>query len=234
MTSSPPGFSELEFDLPAALLDRLVAVFDGMQAAPLSGETLIQIPDEQGVYLLLHRGKIAYVGKTDGEAGLRARLARHSKRVQHRSNLNPADVSFKAIRIFVFTVVDLETQLIKKFHGAEWNNSGFGSNDPGRERDTTKLKEDGFDAQFPIDIDLALDVSLPSTTSTAAAILTTLKSYLPYVLRIGQNSELKTVSVPPYQGPLTTRAILVELFNKLPSGWQATALAGRVIMYKEN
>ena len=31
-----------------------------------------------------------------------------------------------------------------------WNHSGFGSNDPGQQRDTTTYKQDHFDTQHPI------------------------------------------------------------------------------------
>lgn len=155
------GFREFEFDLPSALLRRLVQVFGEMDSAALAHDVVKEIPDEQGVYLLLHKGIPVYVGKTDGEAGLRRRLNRHCTSVRHRKSLDPNEVHFKAIRIYVFTVVDLETELIREFKGADWNNSGFGSNDPGRERDTTKLKADGFDAKFPVDIDYPLDIVLP-------------------------------------------------------------------------
>src|SRR5207249_1811515 len=97
----------------------------------------------------------------------------------------PARVSFKAVRIYVFTAIDLETQLIAHYGGlarVPWNGSGFGSNDPGRQRDTTEYKATHFDAMFPIDIDRPLTISIP-LTGTAASILTTLKNSLPYTFR---------------------------------------------------
>lgn len=228
------GFRDFEFDLPTALLDRLVQLFASMDAAPLRVDVVQGIPEQQGVYLLHHHGKPVYVGKTDGESGLRSRLTRHCKRILHRRELNPDDVTFKAIRIYVFTVVDLETQLIRKFNDAEWNNSGFGSNDPGRERDTTKLKEDGFDAQFPIDIDLPLSIDLPAHDVSASEALAALKLHLPYVLRIGRDAQLRSVRVTVPVEARTTRAILASIVGSLPAGWQVTALAGRVIMYHEH
>lgn len=46
------GFRTFEFDLPAALLDHLVKVLDGMESAPLSPDGLSGVPEAQGVYQL--------------------------------------------------------------------------------------------------------------------------------------------------------------------------------------
>lgn len=180
------GYRDFEFDLPSALLTRLVQIFDEMAAAPLDTTMIAGVPDQaQGLYQLFFDDTLAYIGKTDAEAGLGRRLGRHREKIQHRHNLDPARVSFKAVRVYVFTAVDLETQLINHYGGlgrVHWNGSGFGSNDPGRERDTTKFKDNHFDALYPIDIDCALAVDLPATGS-AATILSTLKAILPYTLR---------------------------------------------------
>ena len=103
-----PGYVEFEFDLPEALLTRLINVFDGVESATLSKGNVDSIPEAQGVYQLFLDRSLVYVGKTDAEAGLRKRLERHALKVQHRRNLAPEQVSFKAVRIYVFTAVDLE------------------------------------------------------------------------------------------------------------------------------
>jgi hypothetical protein len=46
------GYVDFEFDLPEALLSRLVQVLDETEAAPLSKEFLEKVPEEQGVYQL--------------------------------------------------------------------------------------------------------------------------------------------------------------------------------------
>src|SRR4051812_27375677 len=117
-----------------------------MTGATLLPENVGQLPEAQGVYQLSLDGVVVYIGKTDADAGLKNRLTRHSYSIQQRSNLDPSHVTFKAVRVYVFTAMDLETQLIRHYGGASWNSSGFGSNDPGRNRDHTKLKHDGFDA----------------------------------------------------------------------------------------
>ena len=232
------GYKEFEFNLPDALLTSLVRVFAEMDSAPLTMGNAASIPDEQGIYQLILNGEIVYIGKTDGDAGLRSRLTRHAYTVQHRKNLVPEHVLFKAVRVFVFTAVDLETQLIRHY-GAQrrvpWNNSGFGSNDPGRNRDDTALNPQSFDAHYPIDIDFVLPPITARAPLTVASVLTALSEALPYTLRYERgNAELTTSSTALPAAAYTVRQLLVHLATSLPNGWQATKLAGRVIFYKES
>jgi len=234
-----PGYTEFEFDLPEALLAKLVRVFDDVQAAPLLPDIVREVPEEQGVYqLFLIKDGVAglvYIGKTDAASGLRSRLSRHATKILHRVGLRPEDVLFKAVRVYVFTAVDLETQLIDHYGGTakvSWNGSGFGSNDPGRERDTTTYKVDHFDAQFPIDMNLPISFDLP-TTGTAAETLRILKRHLPYLVRfqlLRKNSrsahddlEHTTISLDPTK-PFTPESIIAQTVEQLPVGWHATRL----------
>lgn len=238
------GYWEFEFDLPGALLSHLIAVLDGMQAARLTAESLDAIPDAQGVYQIYLDDELVYIGKTDAAAGLRSRLRRHNNKIQHRTTLNPDRVSFKAVRIFVFTAIDLETQLIAHYGGegrVRWNGSGFGANDPGKERDTTRYADDHFDAMYPIDIDRLLPMTLPSESS-AAVVLANLKSSLPYTFRFqaaGPRSrqphpELISTGVKIPEGlAVTARNVLVVVVPQLPHGWQATQLPSHIILYKD-
>jgi hypothetical protein len=237
------GYIEFEFDLPGALLTHLTRIFDEMEAAPLLPENVNNLPEVQGVYQLLLRDSLVYIGKTDAEAGLRKRLERHAYTIQHRRNLDPVEVTFKAVRVFVFTAMDLESQLIKHYSSTSrvpWNNSGFGSNDPGRNRDKTELKLEGFDEQYPVDIDRVINLSLP-TPLTAATAFALLKNTLPYVFRFESSNrrgrsphpDLAATQVTHPAPPYTTREFIKALTRQLPPGWQATALPGRVILYKE-
>jgi hypothetical protein len=234
------GFVEFEFDLPEALLLGLTAKLAEMEGVPLVLANVVDIPEAQGIYMLLHRGNIVYIGKTDAEAGLRKRLERHAWTVQHRRNLLVEDVAFKAVRIFVFTAMDLETQLIRYYSPVPWNNSGFGSNDPGRERDTTNLKPDGFDSSYPIDIDREIFINLPPL-ATAIAVVAALKAVLPYTFRVEGMARGKRLPHPELEGAeisipqqtYSARALISAIVRGLPKGWQATALSGRIIMYRE-
>ena len=237
------GYVEFEFDLPSALLVRLIDVLDGVVPAELNITNLAQMPDEQGVYQLLYKGKIVYIGKTDGDAGLRRRLLRHSKKVVQRQNLDPKDVTFKAVRIFVFTAIDLETELIKHYGGVkniEWNGSGFGSNDPGRERDTSKVGPGHFDYEYPIEIDRLIDFPI-SEGESCFGVLKRLRMDLPFTLRwqtLAKGSrkphiDLEDSTISPIMTPVSVRDLIAHLTKCLPSGWQATAFPGYIILYKE-
>lgn len=240
-----PGYVNFEFNLPEALLARLIQILDGMEPATLEPAHLTDIPDAQGVYQLFLDDRLVYIGKTDADAGLRNRLNRHHLKIQHRIGLDPARVSFKAVRIYVFTAVDLETQLIAHYGGYKtvlWNGSGFGSNDPGKERDTTTYKSNHFDSIFPIDISRPLDIDFPDSGS-AADILALLKSNLPYVFRIENagprsrkfHSDLGETIISGKIGvPHTALRVIEKVVNGLPPGWQAIQLPSHLILYKHD
>lgn len=237
------GYREFEFDLPDALLEQLVRVLTDMEHAPLNVGNLSGVPEAQGVYQLFLDDKLAYIGKTDAEAGLKKRLERHSGKLQHRKGLTPEQVSFKAVRIFVFTAMDLETQLIRHYGagGSPWNNSGFGANDPGRNRDMTVIEAGNFDAMYPIDIDRQLDANFAGQ-HVAAQLVMALKDVLPYTFRFqtqGQRSrkphqELQDAKVTISANAKSAREIITELTKQLPAGWQATAFRSHIILYREH
>jgi len=236
-----PGYREFEFDLPGALLDHLIRALDELELASLDAASLAVVPEAQGIYQLFLDGELVYIGKTDADSGLFRRLTRHSAKVIHRTGLDPARLSFKAIRIFVFTAMDLEAQLIKHYgtvKGTKWNGSGFGSNDPGRNRDNSA--PGNFDREFPIDIDFELEADFSGTRS-AAAVAAQLKAVLPYTFRFQTEPPRSRTSHPDLQntnvtmpaGAMTARRVIQELVRQLPSGWQATALSAVLILYKE-
>lgn len=234
------GYTDFEFDLPDALLTHLIRKLDGLDAAPLTPRHVAEIPDAQGVYQLLLGDEIVYIGKTDAEAGLRKRLERHAFKILHRKNLDPARISFKAVRIFVFTAIDLETQLIRHYAstGTRWNNRGFGANDPGRRRDKTRVKPVNFDALYPIDLDWPLEADFEKAT-TAGEVVAKLKQVLPYTFRYELESgrrpaaDLRETLVSIPASARTAREVLLALVAQLPPGWQATAFLHQVLLYRE-
>jgi len=234
------GYADFEFDLPDALLTHLIRVLDGLETAPLTAARLADIPDAQGVYQLFLDGELVYIGKTDAEAGLRKRLERHAFKIQHRRNLDPGQISFKAVRIFVFTAIDLETQLIKHYArgGTRWNNRGFGANDPGRRRDWTRVRQTNFDAVYPIDLDRDLGQDF-SEAHAASDVVVLLKQLLPYTFRYELGSGrrpaltlMETQVVMPREAK-TARSVIVALVKQLPPGWQATSFLHQIILYRE-
>ncbi|MBM2711061.1 GIY-YIG nuclease family protein [Mesorhizobium caraganae] len=239
------GYSEFELNIPAVLRAELPKYFDDMAASALTEENVrAQIPDgAQGAYLLYLRDALVYIGKTDSKAGFRNRLIRHLNFVQHRRNLDPVDVRFKAVRIFVFSNFDLEAMLIEEYtrhRGARpvWNYSGFGSNDPGRRREGQDPAV--YDLEFPVDIDQEVPFLKPGAQPLLSAMLA-LKDGLPYIFRYDTAGEHwsrghhlmrdRMVTVP--EGRMTTRLALKLFLGALPDGWRATVLPNRVILYPE-
>lgn len=245
------GFAEFEFDLAGALLSQVVDVLDNMESESLTKTLVAPIPSEaQGVYQLFLDDQMVYIGKSDAEAGLSVRLQRHAKKILHRRNLGGKKVSYRAVRISVFAAMDLETQLIKHYKGkglsVAWNNSGFGANDPGRNRETTNKRPLGFDSTYPIDMDIPL--SIKPGSYPVADVLIKLKDMLPYCLRYevaegkagGQAFKTsphpdQVASVVSILKPkMTAREIITETVRVLPPGWQATAFVSHIILYKES
>jgi hypothetical protein len=237
-------FRVLEFNLHDALVIELTSLFEQMSPAELNNGNANAVQDGQGVYQLFYRGELVYVGKTDNEAGLRKRLLRHCGKVRSRLNLDPSEVHFKAVRIYVFTAMDLETALIKHYKRAKkalaWNQSGFGSNDPGRKRDHSELKKGHFDALYPIDLDLEISLE-DETDMSAASLLTLLKDKLAYTVRFQgvtarskrPHPELVSSKVSIDERRTSVRSILLKISTALGKSWQVTALPGHVIIYRE-
>ncbi|BBO24371.1 MAG: hypothetical protein AMXMBFR19_09320 [Chthonomonadaceae bacterium] len=160
------------------------------------------------------------------------------KRISDRPKLQKSRVSFKAVQVLVFTAMDLETALIKHYKRAgqvpSWNGSGFGSNDPGRNREKTNVKPEGFDATFPISIDFETSV-LPPGSYSASQALALVKESLSYTFRYERpHSDLDSSEVTVTETPMTVREILRLLLSSLPAGWQATLFPSHVILYKES
>lgn len=238
-------FKDLEFDLPSALLAQLVDLFGCMKPGPLNEEAVLSVPEGQGVYQLLFNGELVYVGKTDAKDGLRQRLLRHAKKICFRRNLHQSQVTFKAIRVYVFTPMDLEDLLIKHYRECKiplaWNLSGFGSNDPGRKRDHSEIKAIHFDSMYPIDLDCEASISPAEGGSSVAEVLMRLKEQLAYTIRFQNkggksrepHSDLKQAMVQLHSARHSVLSILRQVKKALGEEWQITALPGYVIIYRE-
>lgn len=240
------GYAELEFDLPGALLASILVHLDGMVAADLNVKNAQSVPEQQGVYALYLKDphQLVYIGKTDSELGLNGRLTRHARKIIGRKNITPTDIEFKALRLFVFTAMDLETALIGNFGGVaqvKWNNSGFGSNDPGRKRDTSAYKPGHFDVLYPIDLDQCF-VDFPLGDYPVSEIMQSLKDGLPYTLRFQRPGKSKTKFHVDYEASrisitrpkMTTREVLELCGNSLPAAWHITALPSHIISYRND
>jgi len=236
-----PGFTQFEFALTDALIQQLIICLDNMDVATLTAESLAKLPNEQGVYQLYLDGRLQYVGKTDRDAGLRKRLTKHLNKTNARPNLRGGRVTFKAVQVLVFTAVELEAMLIKHYQALdtgdapmEWQNSGFGSNDPGKRRDETVFEADHFDSLHPI------DTSEPTPFDHAAAdtvgeFLKRVKAELDYTFRFqAKHKDLNDHVVGVDGKAANVEDAIVLALSRLPAGWQAINLPGYVIMYKND
>ena len=247
----PSGYGEFEINVEAVLRAGLPPYFSSITPAPLTLTNVLKLPvGAKGGYILTLDGQDVYAGKTDTRHGFRSRLARHFKTVQHRHNLSADTVSFKAVRIPVFSSFDAEAILIRETRRVNpaalpWNDTGFGSNDPGHRREGQEPAM--FDKQHPIDIDRQLPFNfLRHGHINLRDALLRMKMNLPYTLRYESDLNRKgkpdfraghpdqraaVIVVPPE--PMTTRRFMQMALDVLPSGWMATIFPDRVILYKE-
>lgn len=247
------GYSEFEMDVEGVLREQLPKFFEETALAPLTRECVDMLPERaKGAYMLFHRGVPVYAGKTDARHGFRDRLARHWYTLQHRQNLRIGDIGFKAVRVMVFSNFDVERILIDEIRRQNveylaWNDSGFGSNDPGRNREGQEPAD--FDEDFPIDIGKPLDV-IPAGRQNLLHLLVKVKDELPYLFRYETDikgrkgnkikyvrhtvghAEQRAAMIEIPAGPITMRDFLTIVVNALPN-WQATVLPGRIILYRE-
>lgn len=240
------GYSELEFDLPTALLSAVLDRIETIEPGLLTADAIADMPEEQGIYALYLKNpsRLVYIGKTDSDAGLKHRLNRHARKLIGRQNIRPGDVEFRAVRLFVFTAMDIESALIAHYGGVKsvaWNGSGFGSNDPGKERDTTTYKVDHWDTQYPIALD-ECHVEFELGTHSISDVMRNLKAELPFLLRYerpgkGSNSfhpDFKENTVVFSKKRMSTRKVLEAVMDALPPGWHATAVPSHIIAYKND
>lgn len=231
-----PGYGEYEIVVEEVLRQSLPAAFEKVDEAPLTSDATAKLPiGAKGAYLLFMNGRPVYAGKTDTRHGFQARLRRHALSVQHREHLDPADVTFKTMRIMVFSAFDVEAILIREMRRLDptclgWNNNGFGSNDPGQNRDDGEPSK--FEIEFPIDIDIIL-TNIPVGPIALSAILKEAQNSVSYKFRHGPITGYEQAIVLVPVNP-TMRLILKAIAVSLPGDFQITVFHGRIVMYRQN
>lgn len=214
---------------------QLIDDMASLEAAELNVDNVSLLQERPGVYEILLDGDLAYVGKAS--RSLHDRLSVHLKKLRGREFGLWERCTFKVLYIDEdLSAFGPEYLLIKgmKLDGkAPWNFNGFGNKDPGRQRDTTVVKEDHFDAQFPIDLGAEVLAGLPSSwTGTASQCLTDLKKALPFNLRFDKQVPEVLVEAPTMGR--TAAHWFRAVIQALPEGWMITALPGYVILYRES
>lgn len=216
---------------------QLVESLELLSLSPLTPNTLSELKQfeesnhvTQGVYLLYYQGNPVYLGKADDVA---ERLEQHFFKLSGRKNITLDQIGYKSILLDTsMGTAANEEILIRMFsqnHSGMWNGSGFGSKDPGKERDKTRPGR--FDQTYPINEHYKIDFY--GTNHTIKYILETSKRHLPFVFRfdIPQNEQSKEVNLP--QNPISAEDLLIFLVNELGEGWQGTLLSFGITLYKK-
>ncbi|MFD0272678.1 Eco29kI family restriction endonuclease [Kitasatospora sp. NPDC059646] len=226
---------DFRLSITKALGDQLADALSHLGRAPLADENLAQLDDRPGVYQLYLDGDFVYVGKADKT--LPGRLRNHLRKLSGRRNIDLADVAFSCLYVAEdFSALAPEQLLIshhKEMGNIPWNNNGFGNKDPGRQRDSTILKNNHFDVVFPIDLDRPVEGLVPGDTSLHA-FLKALKGGLPYNFRYAEPPRSKSSFVTVPHGGLSANDAFRMLSEALPEAWQVAALMGYVIMYGDS
>jgi hypothetical protein len=194
------------------------------------------LPNNGGVYVLSHHRERVYVGKA---ASLRSRLEQHASDLDGRRNISRQDVAFVCAELSSNWAPYGAEEILMGRGRLPWQNSGFGNNDPGRNRDSSRIKMDHWDAQFPIRLDWPCS-AIPAGVYDAARLLRMLKETLPFVLRFQREGsshappppEVQAAVIEIQQAGMPFWELMRRLVDALP-GWQATALPGYAIFYRE-
>lgn len=246
-----PYVSQFRLSITKALADQLIATLENTDTAPLSPEMLERVQSRGGVYELFDASDTnlyrLYVGKA--EKSLKARLAQHYRKLSGRQNIELATIRFKCV--YVDEDLDAtapERMLIAKYRKTStipWNTNGFGNNDPGRNRDTSVVKELHFDALHPIDPDFVPLQNLSSIPSSLSVLdlLKKLKSASPFLIRFQDPSDNETARIDFDAASVVVTSETAsrfdvddwmrEIISALPEGWQASILPGYIILYNE-
>lgn len=236
-----PGFTGLTFKLPREIQAQISAALRANATVQLTQRNAATLPSFGGMYEIYCEGEPVYWGHADSHSGLSDRLSDHAKRILHRSRLDPSRVHFKSLRVTVSEYMAAEAELFLRPANSDsfkWQKSGFGSNDPGRERETQDVKPEHFDSRHPIDIEVRLpEMMFPRGTSIAEA-LKRLKKKLPYVLRFEKQNrkphrDLLESSLPREIEVTNAKGALIAITEAMPAGWQTTVMSGHIIVYKE-
>ncbi|MGW6291371.1 GIY-YIG nuclease family protein [Streptomyces sp. NPDC055058] len=234
---SGANHGDFRLSITQALGDQLADALDDLIPAPLTEPNLAELEDRPGVYQLYRNDEFVYVGKAD--KSLPTRILKHLRKVSGRQGISLSEMTFTCLYVAEdFSALAPEKLLIKKYKKRgeiPWNNNGFGNNDPGKRRDETVVKENHFDALFPIDLGRTIPRIKPGTT-TLAKLLAHVSKVAPYTFRYEKkkmgSAYKREIQIPDTD--LTVDQLFGLIARNLPEEWQITALPGRAIMYPDN
>lgn len=228
-----PASNEFRLSITRALADQLADGLAKLIPAPLNLEQIDGLHNRPGIYQLYEAAQLVYVGKA--ETSLPPRLTKHYRKLIGRDNVGAMTFACLYVDEDLHAVAP-ERLLITHYRDvglAPWNYGGFGNNDPGRERDTTRVAEDHFDALHPVRLDWVCE-TIRARTYSATELLRDVKAALPYNFRYQTAGFHNNVTLEIPRAGLTADQLfqtIAEAVVAYDDRWQITALPGYVIMY---
>jgi predicted GIY-YIG superfamily endonuclease len=224
-----------DFNFLETVSAQLVETLDTLPASTLDSRMLSELSQfqrqersRQGIYLLMHDEKPVYLGKAND---LSNRLAGHLRKLQGRLHIDRGTLSFKAILLDRSMSTAANEELLiaafSKTHRGMWNGKGFGSKDPGKNRDRTEPS--AFDRDHPIirDFPVVLD-----NTETVLSLFVKLKNQLPFLFRHEKlPKEIADIPLDLQQVDRQAEAVLRHAISKFPSEWHGAILSYGIVVY---
>lgn len=230
-------FAFFRFDLPRAVAEHLFKGLDKLKPSLLTVETLnslrafqLEMRSTQGVYVIYEQQTAVYAGKSNELAD---RLEQHRDKLRARRGIDMTTIGFKALVLdeswSTSANEDLLIAQFKERGECNWNGTGFGPKDPGKERDTTKPS--WFNNAYPIRDDWAVENIADEVP--VGEVLRILKDQLPFLLRYDKLGKSAESLVKLHKVPRNARAVLIECAQALGPKWQLTLLKYGFILYPD-
>ncbi|MDO8431447.1 MAG: Eco29kI family restriction endonuclease [Candidatus Binatus sp.] len=139
-----------EFDLDRGIRAQVVEMLEASPLLPLKKGVG---PQTSGIYALYFKRKLVYVGKaskgtTKSKRTLRARLSEHVTKIASRQNITLNDMQCRYLTFSSEWWVFAAEFALMVHYEPEWNESGFGSKQPGVGRPGTH-RVGRWDALYP-------------------------------------------------------------------------------------
>jgi hypothetical protein len=242
--------NQFRLSITEALSTQLYASLEALEPAPLTQFNVdalyeqaskLDLPSLSGVYQLFRQApgkkrELTYVGKADQP--LPKRLQEHFYKLSGRQGISLNEMSFRCLFVEEdLSAVSPEKMLIKrhlKTSRIVWNNRGFGNNDPGRERDTTRPRRNHWDIEFPIDLSRRI-VGLTAGSHDLKSFLEAVKSTLPFNFRFQKvRADIYHQSIVVPSSEMSVHEAFELIAEQLSGTWQLTALVGWAILYDDD
>lgn len=229
-------FDLFKFRLPIAVTTQLIEKLERLEPTPLTRADLDRLADfqrkhemEAGVYVLYLDGVAVYAGKADG---LLDRLQQHLDKIRGRIMLAEKEVRYKALLLdenwSTSANEDLLIRHFKERGECEWNKSGFGPKDPGKNRDGYQPNK--FDVLYPINTDWPINGI--EDTMTIGEVLALLKEQLPYVMRYELPAADHSRKLTLKGVPRTAMGLALAIAKQLGDEYQFMLFKSHMVLYK--